>query len=233
MNDSLEGEYSWKLASNLLKDKDSSQQVQDAFKLVKEKHPYDSYIWSFTLDENNMALQNYGDIAVVMNPQKTYESLADKYTNPEFKNMHEGNAYILPLQVIYDSDIQVDYLSHTLDIWLKFLKDRNQKGIRYPEMAMYLYSLIFKHPKYHQEEEIRYIINKIPDKNGNGFDVKVGGKRKLKAPFLPSCCDQIIVNHRADNIPNESIDTIQSKIKKLLPIYEFGNTVVKQTDLEY
>lgn len=233
MNDSLEGKYSWSLSSDLLDEKENSPQIKELFEEVKRRQPFDSYIWSFTLDENNMALQNYGDIAVVMNPQKTFESLASKYTNPEFKDMSTGNAFIFPLRVIYDRKTQIEYLSNTLDIWLNSIKIGNYGDYQDASLAMYLYSLVFKHPKYHQEEEIRYIINKIPDANGNGYDVKIGGKRKLEAPFLPTLCNEIIVNHRADKEGNENIYTVQTKVKDILDIYDFNNTVVRKTDLEY
>lgn len=233
MNDSLEGKYSWNLASNLLNDKDNSPQVRELFEEIKNRHPFDSYIWSFTLNENNMALQNCGDIAIVMNPQKTLESLADKYTNPEFKNMNTGNAFVFPLRVNYDRQTQLEYLSNTLDIWLESIRLRNYGDYQDASLAMYLYSLVFKHPKYHQEEEIRYIINKIPDAKGNGYDIKVSGKKKLEVPFLPSLCDEVIVNHRADKIKNENIDTIQAKVDNTLNKFGFTNTIVKKTDLEY
>lgn len=233
MNDSLEGKYSWDLASDLLDEKDNSSQIKELFEEIKRRRPFDSYIWSFTSDENNMALQNYGDIAVVMNPQKTFESLANKYTNPEFKDMSTGNAFVFPLHVIYNREIQIEYLSNTLDIWLNSIKIGNYGDYQDASLAMYLYSLAFKHPKYHQEEEIRFIINKIPKADGNGYDVKIGGKRKLEAPFLPTLCNEIIVNHRADKGENDNIYTVQAKVKDILDNYGFNNTTVRKTDLEY
>ncbi|PMC33241.1 hypothetical protein CJ221_03260 [Lactobacillus gasseri] len=233
MNDSLESKYSWDLAFDLLNEKDNSNQIQKMFEEIKRRRPFDSYIWSFTLDENNMALQNYGDLAVVMNPQDTFESLARKYTNSDFENMNTGNAYILPLHVVYDYQTQVKYLSNTLDIWLDSINSGNYGDYQDASLAMYLYSLVFKSPKYHQEEEIRYVINKIPDINGNGYDIKINGKKKLEAPFLPSLCSEIIVNHKADHVKNESIDTIQTKVKSMIENYGFNNTIVRKTDLEY
>lgn len=233
MNDSLEGKYSWDLAAKLLKKKDHSPQIKKLFEDVRKRRPFDSYIWSFTLDENNMALQNYGDIALVMNPQKTFKCLANKYTNPKFRNMNTGNAFIFPLRVTYDCEIQVEYISNTLDIWLDSIKSGNYGDYEEASLALYLYSLAFKHPKYHQEEEIRYIINKIPDDSGNGFDVKINGKKKLEAPFLTSLCEEVIVNHKADESKTENIDIVQTKVRKILDQYGFGNTVVKKTDLEY
>lgn len=233
MNDSLEGKYSWDLAAKLLKKKDHSPQIKKLFEDVRKRRPFDSYIWSFTLDENNMALQNYGDIALVMNPQKTFKCLANKYTNPKFRNMNTGNAFIFPLRVTYDREIQVEYISNTLDIWLDSIKSGNYGDYEDASLALYLYSLAFKHPKYHQEEEIRYIINKIPDDSGNGFDVKINGKKKLEAPFLTSLCEEVIVNHKADESKTENIDIVQTKVRKILDQYGFGNTVVKKTDLEY
>lgn len=58
-------------------------------------------------------------------------------------------------------------------------------------------------------------------------------KKKLEAPFLPSLCSEIIVNHKADHVKNESIDTIQTKVKSMIENYGFNNTIVRKTDLEY
>ena len=71
-----------------------------------------------------------------------------------------------------------------------------------------MYSSIFKGPRYRQEEEVRFLLFKIKNKEGIGYDKIVRQKKKLIVPFTSELLHQVIVNHTVDKIEGENITSI-------------------------
>lgn len=241
MNDSTEGKYTWDIAEKILKKEKCSSIFIKLFSSQRLVKPFDYYLLSLTQNRDSQALQNYGDVSIGIDSKKLEKMIFNKYTpdilvmtpdgNPI--NMKSGNAYVFPVRVQYDEEIQSLYIRNTLNILKTAYYTKNEERFNRASTALHFYSLFFKSPKYRQEEEVRFIIGKVENENGDGFDRIVNGKRKIELPFIPELLDSVIVNHRADDLPNDNIDSIKDKVKKMLNKYDFDNTRVDKTNLEY
>lgn len=236
MNDSTEGKYSWNLALEILKTMNPSRKLIKEFEFERSIQPFDYYLISFTKSDYNQALQNYGDVAIEVNSKRLHEVLMRKYFPKNFKglqSMKAGNAYSFVVNVIYDKELQKEYLENTLKIWKTSWELHDEEEFNFASMILHFYSLIFKQWKYHQEEEVRFLIIKIPDKDNKSYDVLLNEKKKIKIPFDERMMSAVIVNHTADRMMGENIDSIENKVKIMLKENGFEKVKVKKTALEY
>lgn len=236
MNDSTEGKYSWDKALSILKTMSPSPKLLKLFQKESNVEPFDYYFMSFTQNNSNQALQNYGDMAFEIKPHKLLKILMEKYFPDSFtgiESMKAGNAYSFVVNVIYDEEIQEEYLRNTLNIWKSAYELQQKRFFNYATMNLHFYSLIFKPWKYHQEEEVRFLISKIVDEKNESYETKINGKRKIKVPIDNEMLTSVIVNHAADRIDGEDINSVELKIKNMLKENNFTGVSVKKTDLEY
>ena len=82
--------------------------------------PDDVYVWSFSENDYSQALSNYGDIALGFDSQGIMEQLASYYSKGK-KTLDEytvGNAYVFPVKVEYDYEVQSKYIKALAHAWL-------------------------------------------------------------------------------------------------------------------
>ncbi|MBM6812972.1 hypothetical protein [Limosilactobacillus reuteri] len=235
MNDPMEVKYTYELAVKVLKSIGAENHEISVFQKDYRVDFFDTYLWSFSYSDYNQALQNYGDIALGFDTQQIQTALANRYTKPYFQNMQVGNAYVFSLKVEYNLDIQKNYITSVMSEWL-----RAYRGLRYPKtlpianairleclQALFLFSLCFKRYKYHQEEEIRFVLEKLTKDNKSQSDLLFNGYPKSIAKITSNMLKEIVVTH------TNGADKKLKMIRAILDKNGFKKTGVRMTDLDY
>lgn len=235
MNDPLEIKYTYNRSKKLLKKMGTSEKEVNAFDADSKVSIFDSYIWSFSANKNNQALNNYGEISIGVDVQKLQNHLANRNTNLYFENMHEGNGYTFPLFVEYGERIQDEYLNAVLREWLQVYRGlRNTSMNRISNdigfeciQALFLYSLCFKRHLLYQEEEIRFVVEKITLSGNLQPDTTFNKKPVIVTDFTPDMISSIIVSHK------NGADKRIKEIRDYLDLHGFHKTSVILTDMPY
>ena len=235
MNDPMEVKYTYNLAKEILKSLGATATELAVFNQDYKVTFFDAYIWSFSYSNYNQALQNYGDIALGFDTQQIQNSLASQYTKPYFENMQVGDGYVFSLKAEYNLDIQKDYITSVMLEWL-----RAYRGLRYTDTlsianeirlqclkALFLFSLCFKRYKYHQEEEIRFIVEKLTKNNQLQNDLMFEGHPKAIANITSNMLKEIVVTHK------NNADKRVSELKRILERNGFAKVKIRLTDLDY
>lgn len=235
MNDPMEVKYTYDLAKEILKSLGATASELTVFDQDRKVSFFDTYIWCFSYSDYNQALQNYGDIALGFDTQQIQNSLASKYTKPNFENMQISDGYVFSLKVEYNLDIQKEYITSVMLEWL-----RAYRGLRYTDTlpianeirlqclkALFLFSLCFKRYKYHQEEEIRFVVIKLTKNNQLQNDFIFRGHPKAIANITSNMLKEIVVTHK--NGADERVNTL----KQILKQNGFEKVKIRLTDLDY
>lgn len=235
MNDPLEIKYTYDISQKILDEMGASQDEKMAFNQDTKSTIFDSYIWSFSANKNNQALNNYGEIAIGIDVQKLQNHLANRNTNLYFENMHEGNGYTFPLYVEYNEEIQNEYLRSVLKEWL--LAYRGLKNTPLEKVAsdiafeciqaLFLFSLCFKRHLLYQEEEIRFVVERISISKEQKPDTHFNNRPVIITDFTPDMVSSIVVSHK------NGADKRIKEIKQYLIEHGFEQTKVLLTDMPY
>lgn len=179
MNDPEEFSYTISLAKDVLKNLEATNDDIVAFDNSFKMDPInDSYIWSFTKNSSSQTLfGNYsGDksgVALGLNSKEILDALSSHFLHgkSDLASLTDDDAYPLPLKVIYDEEVQRDYLEPVVEEWL--LAHKNLRSIPSDQReicaacltAISYFALFFKNPLLRQEEEIRFVIVYKGNKN--------------------------------------------------------------------
>lgn len=235
MNDPLEIKYTYDISQKVLDEMGASNYEKTAFDQDTQSTIFDSYIWSFSANKNNQALNNYGEIAIGIDVQKLQNHLANRNTNLYFENMHEGNGYTFPLYVEYDEEIQNEYLRSVVKEWLlayRGLKNTPLKQIASDIafeciQALFLFSLCFKRHLLYQEEEIRFVVERISMSKEQKPDTYFNDRPVIITDFTPDMVSSIVFSHK------NGADKRIEEIKQYLIEHGFDHTKVLLTDMPY
>ncbi|KGI01507.1 hypothetical protein X293_06635 [Oenococcus oeni IOEB_C52] len=92
--------------------------------------------------------------------------------------------------------------------------------------VMFLFSLCFKNHLIYQEEEIRFVVSKINDKDNTLYPEKiVNNKPRVSYNFKPNLLKNVILSHKI-NQPKEHI-------RAILDQNGFTDTQIEETQLPY
>jgi hypothetical protein len=195
--------------------------------------PDDVYVWSFSENDYSQALSNYGDVALGFDSQEIMEHLASYYSKGK-KTLDEytvGNAYVFPLKVEYDYEVQSKYITTLAHAWYvahdNFEKDPYDMDeiIKSIVQALHFFSLFFKNPHLRQEEEIRYIIFNINEDNLLKPELYMNSKPFTTCKFTYEILKEIIINPNSDKNIKE--------VKSMLIRKGFTKTLVNMSKLPY
>lgn len=239
MNDSKEFKYTVKLAETILKSFEATTNEISIFNKIIQSNPFgDAYIWSFTTNRASQTLfGNYSGkkdgVALRFNISDVHKALATYFShgksNPsDFTN---GDAFVLPLQVIYDKEVQLSYLEPVLAEWLLAYRYLGTNYAALKEITVACFSAItlfgfsFKNPLLRQEEEIRFMVaNKRTDDEIHS-EITVEG-----IPYVKCNIDTRFIK---EAILQPGNLTSIAELKELLKQYGFGNTIVSKSELPY
>lgn len=233
MNDKSEKRYTYTLCKEILKKAGATRNELQVFNDDISNQFLDYYIMSLTHNKSSQALANYGDIAIQFKNQDIQDHLANKITPPYFyKKLYPGDGLVYPLKVLYDREEQLAYISTIMNAWLTAFRNKDRD---YNDMiqirdevlkALELYSQCFKDSLLYQEEEIRFVVVKIMDKDHHTMpDLFFNKMPKIKLDIDPSMISSVIVSHKLENKINA--------IQEILKSYGYKNTKVQVTDLLY
>ncbi|TPR25097.1 hypothetical protein DY102_01335 [Apilactobacillus timberlakei] len=233
MNDPMERKYTYKMATNILKNMGATQLELNVFYEDYKSYLPDAYVLSFSANSSSQALSNYGNVAIKFDNKSLQSCLALQYTKPKFKNMVDGDGYVFPLKVEYDNEIQKTYITPIIEQWLytfRGLKDTyNSFALEIRQeclTTLLLDSLCLKNSLLYQEEEIRYVILKRNSLNNSiNPDKNINGRPFCVADFSKDMFKEIILSHKVEKHLKE--------IKDILKSNGFNNTAVKITNLPY
>ena len=161
MNDNKEIKYVYELMKKELKLLGAPNDIILKLEELNTILPDDVYVWSFSENDYSQALSNYGDVALGFDSQEIMEHLASYYSKGK-KTLDEytvGNAYVFPLKVEYDYEVQSKYITTLAHAWYvahdNFEKDPYDMDeiIKSIVQALHFFSLFFKNPHLRQEEE--------------------------------------------------------------------------------
>ncbi|WP_436891335.1 hypothetical protein [Mammaliicoccus sciuri] len=233
MNDTKEVKYVYELMESELKNLNAPEDVVSMIKRLNIELPYDTYVWSFSENNYSQALSKYGDLALGFENSEIMRNLGEYYsrgrsTLDEYKI---GNAYVFPLKVEYNLQIQLDYIKELARAWIVA-----HENIKYdsPDMsevilgivqALYFFSLFFKNPYLRQEEEIRYIIQNINSDSSLNPEIQMNDKPFAVCKMTSEMLKEVIINR--DNADKKT------KIESLLKNHSFEGTKVSITKLPY
>lgn len=233
MNDDKEIKYVYELMKKELKLLGAPDYIVRKLEELNTILPDDIYVWSFSENDYSQALSNYGDIALGFDNQEIMECLA-KYYSKGKKTLDEytvGNAYVFPLKVEYDYEVQSKYITTLAHAWYvahdNFEKDPYDMDeiIKRIVQALHFFSLFFKNPILRQEEEIRYIIFNINDDNLLNPELYMNNKPFTTCKFTYEMLKDVIINPKSQKNLNE--------VRTLLNRKGFNTTSVNMSKLPY
>ena len=152
MNDDKEIKYVYELMKKELKLLEAPNDIILKLEELNTILPDDVYVWSFSENDYSQALSNYGDIALGFDSQGIMEQLASYYSKGK-KTLDEytvGNAYVFPVKVEYDYEVQSKYIKALAHAWLvahdnfKYDPDDMEVIIGSIVQALHFFSLVFK-----------------------------------------------------------------------------------------
>lgn len=233
MNDDKEIKYVYELMKKELKLLGAPDYIILKLEELNTILPDDVYVWSFSENDYSQALSNYGDIALGFDNQEIMECLASYYSKRK-KTLDEytvGNAYVFPLKVEYDYEVQSKYITTLAHAWYvahdNFEKDPYDMDeiIKSIVQALHFFSLFFKNPILRQEEEIRYIIFNINEDNLLNPELYMNNKPFTSCKITNEILKEIIINPNSDKNIKE--------VKSMLIRKGFTKTSVNMSKLPY
>jgi len=239
MNDPKEFQYTIDLGITILDSLNATGDEKRLFTEALEQSPFsDSYIWSFSKNKNSQTLfGNYsGDkngVALGFNISEIQAVLATRFAHGKTDPNHfsEGDAYVFPLKVTYDKEIQFEYLKPVVEEWLYAKRSLKQDWndmksiIESCFTAITLFALDFKNPLLWQEEEIRFLVVNIRADNARHPEANVGG-----VPFVKCKIDDTLIKKAIVQTGNSvSLESLA----KMLNDNGFTNVDIKKSDLPY
>lgn len=233
MNDDKEIKYVYELMKNELKLLGAPNYIILKLEELNTILPDDVYVWSFSENDYSQALSNYGDIALGFDSQEVMEQLASYYSKGK-KTLDEytfGNAYVFPLKVEYDYEVQSKYIKTLAHAWLvahenlKYDSDDMEEIIGCVVQALHFFSLFFKRKYLRQEEEIRYIIFNINEDNILNPEIYMNNKPFTSCKLTNEILKEVVINPNSE----KNLDEVENVLNKQV----FTNALVSLSKLPY
>ena len=233
MNDDKEIKYVYELMREELKLLGAPNDIILKLEELNTILPDDVYVWSFSENDYSQALSSYGDIALGFDSQGVMEQLASYHSKGK-KTLDEytvGNAYVFPVKVEYDYEVQSKYIKALAHAWLvahdnfKYDPDDMKEIIGSVVQALHFFSLLFKNPYLRQEEEIRYIIFNINEDNLLNPELYMNNKPFTSCKITNEILKEVIINPNSEKNLEE--------VENLLNKQGFTNTLVNLSKLPY
>ena len=233
MNDDKEIKYVYELMKKELKLLEAPNDIILKLEELNTILPDDVYVWSFSENDYSQALSNYGDIALGFDSQGIMEQLASYYSKGK-KTLDEytvGNAYVFPVKVEYDYEVQSKYIKALAHAWLvahdnfKYDPDDMEVIIGSIVQALHFFSLVFKNPYLRQEEEIRYIIFNINEDNLLKPELYMNSKPFTTCRLTHEMLKEVIINPKSQKNLND--------VSTMLNREGFTRTSVNMSKLPY
>lgn len=202
MNDTNEVKYVYGLMESELKNLNAPEDVVSIIKRLNTELPYDTYVWSFSENNYSQALSNYGELALGFENSEIMRNLGEYYSRGR-STLDEytiGNAYVFPLKVEYNLQIQLDYIKELARAWIvahdniKYDSPDMSEVILGIVQALYFFSLFFKNPYLRQEEEIRYIIQNINSDSSLNPETQMNDKPFAVCKMTSEMLKEVIIN---------------------------------------
>lgn len=233
MNDNKEIKYVYELMKKELKLLGAPNDIILKLEKLNTILPDDVYVWSFSENDYSQALSNYGDVALGFDSQEIMEHLASYYSKGK-KTLDEytfGNAYVFPLKVEYDYEVQSKYITTLAHAWYvahdNFEKDPYDMDeiIKSIVQALHFFSLFFKNPILRQEEEIRYIIFNINEDNLLNPELYMNNKPFTSCKITNEILKEVIINPNSE----KNLEEVENSLNK----QGFTNVLVNLSKLPY
>lgn len=240
MNDPDEFKWANKIGKEYLRKTGANESEVAAFQEMIDLQPFkDSYIWSFTKNDDSLTLYNvYGlneqnikeGVALEFDLNTVMHTLASQNANGKnsLDEFEDGDAYTFPIQVQYDENLQKEYVNPIVEEWLYAYRSCMDDPNDMHEImvlcakAMYLFNIAFKNPDLCHEEELRFVTVKIGD-NVN----------KLNASYSPrircKITKEFILSAKLQTGNYYSV----ADLKEILAKYGYNNVQVEQSRLPY
>lgn len=237
MNDPDEFRWASKVGLSHLKEYGANHEELMAFNNMINTQPFkDSYIWSFTKNEDSQNLFNvYGDksgVAIGFDLSDVMVLLASHNSNgkQDLLQLKSGDAFTFPLKVEYRKSEQEKYIYPVVEEWLYAYRTFKSDPYDMKQIMlccsknMFLFNMVFKNPVLRQEEELRFVVIRI----GNGQrnpEIEVNGIPYTKCQVTRNLMKSV----KLQTNNSCSID----QMKKLLNKYECNNTTVNKSNIPY
>ncbi|MCP9329101.1 hypothetical protein [Liquorilactobacillus satsumensis] len=233
MNDVQEMTYTLQLLEKEFMQLDAPQPLLNELKAMKNKLPWDVYIWCFSENDHSQSLSNYGEIALGLKNQNVMNTLATHFSEgaETLADFSPGNAYVFPLKVEYNLQTQTEYIKPIAKVWVSAYKNlckdpEDMKSLILDcVQAVYLCSLCFKSRYLRQEEEIRYLVIKINENHDLNPDFYLNHKPFVSCELKPAILDKVILSKK--------IATKLDEIRDFLHDNKFDSTKIESTKLPY
>lgn len=233
MNDDKEIKYVYELMKKELKLLGAPDYIILKLEELNTILSYDVYVWSFSENDYSQALSNYGDVALGFDSQEIMEHLASYYSKGKktFDEYTIGNAYVFPLKVEYDYEVQSKYIKTLAHAWvvahdnLKYDPDDMKEIMVSVALALDFFSLFFKRKYLRQEEEIRYIIFKINEDNILNPEMYINNKPFTSCKITNEMLKEVVINPKSGKKVDEVTDILGKN--------DFSNTLVNLSKLPY
>lgn len=233
MNDNKEIRYVYEMMKSELGSLGAFLDIINKIEELSSILPVDVYVWSFSENDYSQALSNYGDIALGFDSQEVMEHLASYYSKGK-KTLDEytvGNAYVFPLKVEYNHEVQSKYIRTLAHAWLvshdnlKNDPDDMEVIIESIVQALHFFSLFFKNPYLRQEEEIRYIIFNINEDNLLNPELCMNNKPFTHCKITNEILKEVIINPNSE----KNLEEVENSLNK----QGFTNALVNLSKLPY
>lgn len=233
MNDPQEMSYTFQLLENELSQLNAPQAMLKELKLIKDRVPWDVYVWSFSENDHSQSLLNYGDVAMGFKNQNVMNKLATHFSKgaKTLDDFTIGNAYSFPLKVEYNEQKQLEHIKPIARTWFSGYKNYHKDPYDMGELISACYkaivfcSLCFKNPYLRQEEEIRYVVLKLKDGLDPDPEFYIGERPFVSCELTPDILEKIILSKKLNSKLEDT--------KLFLEDKGFTMTNVESTKLPY
>ncbi|MCP9328692.1 MULTISPECIES: DUF2971 domain-containing protein [Liquorilactobacillus] len=239
MNDPKEFQYTIDFGITILDSLSATSDEKRLFAETLKQGPFsDSYIWSFAKNKNSQTLfgnysGNKNGVALGFKLPEIQAVLATHFAHGKVDPniFSEGDAYVFPLKVIYDKEVQFEYLKPVVEEWLFAKRSLEQDWNDMKSImedcftAITIFALDFKNPLLWQEEEIRFVVTNINADSARHPEAYVG-----EVPFVKCNIEDTLIREAIVQTGNSiSLESL----KKLFNKNGFTNIDVKESELPY
>lgn len=239
MNDPKEFSYTVDLGLDILRKLGATNDERNIFTQSIGISPFgDTYIWSFSCNRNSQTLfGNYSGskdgVALRFSVHDIQVALATHFSHGKTdpNKLTYGDAYVAPLKVVYDKNIQLEYMEPVIKEWLlavrNLAQDPDDMNVIVIQClsAIGLFGLCFKNPLLRQEEEIRFvIINKNKD-NQRHPELQSNG-----VPFVQCEISDILIKEAVLQTGNKVSTNV---LKNIVTNLGFSGIKISKSDLPY
>lgn len=236
MNDPNEFRWASSLAISYLEKQKATYEEIDNFQKMVDNQPFhDSYIWSFSKNEDSETLfYVYGrqeGLALELGEKDVMDMLVshNSHGKDSFDKFGLGDAYTFPLKVLYNAQEQEEYVAPLVQEWLDAYRglkndpDDIREILTCCSKNIALFNMAFKNSKLFHEEEFRFVSSKKND-GSISPELKIGNVNYINCEFIPECIRSVTIS------PTCSVEEqdITEMVRKYVP-----HAYIKKSDLPY